>query len=470
MIAYIESITQRVVGPTGTAHKRKKKKMKAPQTIQHKKNQNSLTKLFGTIAIGGTLAANLMACSPSMLSNTSAASSSGDDVQVLNFDAATSDRKEKSEQMALVAESLVRNNTMQDAWKLAFRALEQDQFNVRAQFVLKATAPLMELKGILKRVQPVISVQPKEYANYQSYLKQIESDTYSPDTSKFLLDGKPDLHSEREVQDVIEKVVERTDELRDWLKENRKVDFTVHTYDVLSSAPVCSAKEVSANVWELTNCSKGVIKHTGKMNIADFEAIRLAVAGVQTYLAISTAYSVDGLMKNLRTLPSEQDSAKAKYEALSKIQGFGQLRNTKFQVLLPKVMTDFAIGLKIAKKMQATLCPAGAPKDQSRKGMALHNGICVDSTDFTDKFIATVELMGQGKLTQVAMAANSVETVVTIDSKAFFQTPPGDLRSLAPTFDKCGGLSSLGDGRINGVFVHGELNTILQNGSNEACQ
>lgn len=432
--------------------------------------QTSLTKLFGTIAIGGTLAASLMACSPSMMSNTSSASSTGHDVQVFNFDAMTSDRKIKAEQMALVAESLVRNNTMQDAWKLAFRALEQDQFNIRGQFVLKATAPLMELKGILKRIQPVVSVQPKEYANYQKYLKEVAADKYSPDTSKFLLDGKPDLHSEREVQDVIEKVVERTDELRDWLKENRKVDYTVNTYNVQDSAPICSAKEISANVWELTDCSKGVIKQTAKMNIADFEAIRLAVAGVQTYLALSTAYSADGVMRNLRSMPNDGDTPQQKYEAISKVKGIGQLRNTKFQVLLPKVLTDFAVGLKIAKKMQATLCPAGAPKDQSRRGMALHHGICVDSTNYTDKVIATIELMGRGKLTQIAIASESTTIDATVDAKAFYQTPAGDLRSYAPTFDSCGGFQSLGDGRIGGVFVNGEINTLLANSSKESCK
>jgi hypothetical protein len=437
---------------------------------QKVETQSSLTKLFGTIAIGGTLAANLMACSPSMLSNTSSASSSGNDVQVFNFDAMTSDRKEKAEQMALVAESLVRNNTIQEAWKLAFRALEQDPFNIRGQFVLKATAPLMELKGILKRIQPVISVQPKEYTNYQKYLKEVAADKYAPDTSKFLLDGKPDLHSERQVQDVIEKVVERTDELRDWLKENRKVDFTVHTYNVQPSAPVCSAQEKSANVWELTNCSQGVIKQTGKMNIADFEAIRLGVAGVQTYLALTTAYSADGLMRNLRTMPSEGDTPQEKYEAISKVKGIGQLRNTKFQVLLPKVLTDFAIGMKIAKKMQATLCPAGAPKEQSRRGMALHNGICVDSTSYMDTVISQVELMGRGKLTQIAMATETTTVDATVDAKAFFRTPPGDLRSLAPKFDACGELASLGDGTVNGVFVHGELNTILAASSKENCR
>lgn len=445
--------------------------MKAQAKTQILGMKKSATKLLGTIAIGGTFAANLMACSPSVMSNTSLASSKGaGDVQTYNFDAATSDRKVKAEQMALLAESLVRDNTMHQAWQIAFRALEQDQHNTRAQFVLKTTAPIMELKGIYKRVLPVVSVQPKEYRNYTKFLTDIQKQSWSPDMTKFLLDGQPDLHSEREVQDVLEKVVERTDELRDWLKENRKTDFTIHTVEVKDNAPVCKAREVSANVWETSGCNSGIVKRTAKMNIADFEAVRLSVAGIQTYLAIATAYSADGAMKNLRLLPKGDETVQTKFENLSKIKGLGELRNTKFQVLLPKVMTDFAVGLKIAKKMHKTLCPKGAPADNSRKGMLIHNGICVDSTHYTDKFIATVELMGRGQLAKVSIGTKETTTDSTIDGKGFFQTPPQDLRSLAPTFDKCGDLASLGDGKVNGVFVNGELNTVIRNGSIENCK
>lgn len=447
--------------------------MKAQVQTQIAGMKKSATKLLGTIALGGTVAANLMACSPSVMSNSSFASSSaGRDVQIYAFDEATSDRKVKAEKMALVAESLVRDNTTHQAHLLAFRALEQDQFNIRAQFVLKVTAPVMELKGIYKRILPVVSVQPKEYRNYTKFLSEIQkySANQSADITKFLLDGKPDLHSEREVQDVLEKVVERTDELRDWLKENRKTAFTMNIPSISDSAPMCSAREVSAGKWELVNCKTGVVTTKAKMNIADFEALRLSVAGIQTYLAILTAYSADGAMKNLRSVRGASDTAQAKFESLSKIKGLGELRNTKFQVLLPKVMTDFAVGLKIAKKMHKTLCPAGEAKDQSRKGMLFHAGLCVDTTSYTEKLISTVELMGRGQLTKVAIIAQTKSVDATIDAKAFFQSPPKDLRDLAPTFDRCGDLASLGDGRINGLFVNGEINTVIRNSSAESCK
>lgn len=429
-----------------------------------KTEMKNVTKLLGTIAIGGTIAANLMAFSPRAHASTRQA-----DVQVIDFDAATSDRKVKAEQMAVVAESLVRDNTLHQAWQLAFRALEQDQFNKRAQFVLKTTAPLMELKGIYKRILPVVSVQPINYKKYTKHLSEMQKSGYQPDMTRFLMDGPADLKSERQVQDVLEKVVERTDELRDWLKENRKTDFSITTYTVTGEA-TCSAQELRANVWELKNCRSGVIKRKAKMNIADFEAARLAVAGIQTYLAISTAYSMDGAMKNLRLLPKDENTTQQKFENLAKIKGLGELRNTKFQVLLPKTMTDFAVGLKIAKKMHKTLCPKGEAVDNSRKGMLFHAGLCVDQSGYTDKVLATIEAMGRGQLTKVAIGTLHTSTEATIDSKGFFQTPPGDLRSLAPKFDGCGEVSSLGDGTVNGVFVNGELNTVLRNASRENCR
>ena len=442
------------------------------ENVKNTKAAKSITKLLGTIAIGGTIAANLIACSPQgMISGSSAnfASKGQKDVQVIDFDAATSDRKVKAEQMALVAESLVRDNTMHQAWQLAFRALEQDQSNKRAQFVLKTTAPLMELKGIYKRILPVVSVQPINYKKYTKYLAELQKANYQPDMTRFLMNGEPDLHSERQVQDVLEKVVERTDELRDWLKENRKTDFAITTYEVTGDA-TCSAEELRANVWKLTNCRAGVVKRKAKLNIADFEAARLAVAGVQTYLAVTTAYSFDGAMKNLRLLPKEENTTQEKFENLAKIKGLGELRNTKFQVLLPKTMTDFAVGLKIAKKMHKTLCPKGENVDGSRKGMLFHAGLCVDNLGYTDKVLSTIEAMGRGQLTKVAINTLHTSTEATIDSKGFFQNPPADIRALAPKFDGCGELASLGDGTVNGVFVNGELNTVIRNGSRENCR
>lgn len=440
------------------------------ENVKNTKAGNAISKLLGTIAIGGTIAANLMACSPqAAISNSSFASQGQNDVQVIDFDAATSDRKVKAEQMALVAESLVRDNTMHQAWQLAFRALEQDQFNKRAQFVLKTTAPLMEFKGIYKRILPVVSVQPINYKKYTKYLSDLQKANYQPDMTRFFMNGEPDLHSERQVQDVLEKVVERMDELRDWLKENRKTDFAITTYEVTGDA-TCSAQELRSNVWKLTNCRTGVVKRKAKMNIADFEAARLAVAGVQTYLAITTAYSFDGAMKNLRLLPKKENTTQEKFENLSKIKGLGELRNTKFQVLLPKVMTDFAVGLKIAKKMHKTLCPKGEVADNSRNGMLFHAGLCAENAGYTDTVIATIEAMGRGQLVKLAMATNEEAVDATFNAKAFFQNPPRDLLSLAPKFDGCGEVESLGDGTVNGVFVNGELNTILRSASRENCR
>src|SRR5690606_9953516 len=106
------------------------------------------------------------------------------------------------------------------------------------------------------------------YKKYTKHLSDIQKANFQPDMTRFLLNGQPDLKSEREVQDVLEKVVERTDELRDWLKENRKTDFTLHTYES-NGTSTCSARELRGGVWELKGCRTGVTKRTSKLNIAD---------------------------------------------------------------------------------------------------------------------------------------------------------------------------------------------------------
>lgn len=437
-----------------------------------------VTKLLGTIALGGTLASQLMACSPQMIANSSFASSHELDRETHTFNRAlkpgTQAAKDESEKMAKLAEKLVRANTIQVAHRVAFQALELNQWNTRAQFVLKMTAPIMELKGIYTRVLPIVSVHPKKYREYKNYLKQIrEWSVETPDFVGFLMDGQPDLHRESEVQDVVENYVERTDELRDWLKENRKQDFA-YTYYIPGAVqvPACTATEKATGVWQLDNCNRGVISKTVKLNMADFEAIRQIAAGIQVYAAMATAYSVDGIMKAGGGLPAEGDTQKAKYESFSAIKGLGQLRNTKFFVLAPKVMSDFVVGYRVAKKLNSELCPAGDEQSDSRKGMLFHRGVCSDKLENGDRLIATLDLLARGKIAPMTFeVANGAKTDVEMDLKTFIRQPPKDLRDLGPAkFNKCGQVEALADGTVAGLFSKGELNEILAHESQANCQ
>ncbi len=136
------------------------------------KAKKTVTKLLGTIALGGTIASQLIACSPAVMSNTSAASSLEFDQQTYTFDRSlkrgSAAAMEESEKMALLAEKLIRSNTIHIANKVASQALELNYFNTRAQFVQKMTAPVIELKGIYRRVLPIVSVRPKKYREYKN--------------------------------------------------------------------------------------------------------------------------------------------------------------------------------------------------------------------------------------------------------------------------------------------------------------
>lgn len=437
----------------------------------------SVTKLLGTIALGGTIASQLIACSPAVMSNTSAASSLEFDQQTYTFNRSlkrgTPEAKIESEKMALLAEKLIRSNTIHIANKVAFQALELNQWNTRAQFVQKMTAPVIELKGIYRRVLPIASVRPKKYREYKNFLNQIQHENVGmPDLTKFLLDGQPDLHRESEAQDVVEKYVERIDELRDWLKENRKQDFTLNYYIPQGAeVPACTAKEKASGVWEVSNCTRNVQKVTAKLNMADFEALRQAFAGIQVYSAMATAYSVDGIFKSGGSIPDEGATAKMKYESVSAIKGVGQLRNTKFYVLAPKVMSDFVVGYKVAKKLHKELCPNGTDENESRPGMLFHRGICAEQLEDGDRVVALLDALAKGKITTTAMQITNAKMDVTLDSKTFLRNPPKDLRDLGPVgFDSCGNVKSLGDGTAAGLFAKAELNPILAHESNEACQ
>lgn len=437
--------------------------------------KSPVTKLLGTIAIGGTLAASLMACSPSTMSNTSSASSLEFDQVTYTFgeglSASKEDQAKIAEEMALVAEKLIRTNTIAQANKLAFRALEHNQYNIRAQFVLKATSPMMELKGIYRRILPIVSVRPDKYREYQSFLKQIGKDQVNPETTDFLLDGKPDLHTEGQVQDVLEKFIERTDELRDWLKENRTVAHTVNFYQEQKLVvPACTATEDSKDVWTLRNCNRDVKKVTAQMNIADFAMARQIVAGLQVYLAIGTTYSLDGVFKAGANLPEEWESVQKKHAALSQIKGVGQLRNTKLFAMLPQATVDLVTGMKYAQKMHTQLCAKGSEVAANRPGMLFDRGICVETSKRMDRMLSLLNLAARGQLINVDVyVGNGQDVRMTLDAKAFLKNPIKDLAKVPVTFGACGLPTSIGDGSANGLFPNADLNVTLQKTSANEC-
>lgn len=431
----------------------------------------SVAKLLGTATVGLSLAGALSACGQSGVSNTSFSSSmERPDVQVVDINTISANSASKelaAEEIALVAESLLRANTYIQANALAREALSLNQFNIRAQFVEKLTQPQLELKGIYKRILPIVSTRPEKLKEYTAFVAAVEKavdksdrNYNDPDALKFYLaDGQPQLKSESEFQDVVEKYVERVDELRAWLKTNRKQPLTVNGYTERAETPICRAKETSPKVWELTNCQTLVEKMTVKMNAADFEMLRQNVAGAQVYIAALTMYSVDGLYKNANKIPSGERAL----HALSGIHGFGKLRNNKFAALLPEVVQDAIVGVRLAAKHHKTLCPNGAPADGSRKGMLFHGGICVETTSSVDRVLGIAEQMIQGKVVTTMFNTSNGPVEVTVDYQSFKQNSPQDLRDLGPAgYNACGDLEMLGNGTVGGLFPKGELNAVLR--------
>lgn len=438
----------------------------------------SVAKLLGTATVGFSLAGALSACGQSGVSNTSFASSmERPDVQVVDINEIakrSASTEQAAEEIALVAESLLRPNTYIQANQVAREALSLNQFNIRAQLIDKLTQPQLELKGLYKRILPIVSARPERLAEYTEFLTSTERMIRDPklgmkdaDTQKFYFaDGQPQIKSESEFQDVVEKYVERVDELRSWLKTNRKQPLTVNGYTEYSDAPICRAKETSAKVWEITGCQTRVEKTSAKMNIADFEMLRQNVAGVQVYIAMTTMYSIDGLFKNADKIPNGRGAI----DALSGISGFGKLRNNKFAALLPEVAQDAIIGVRLAAKHHKTLCPKGAPADGSRKGMLFHSGICAQTTSAVERVMGVAEQMIQGKTVTATFLTSNEPVEAVVSYQSFRQNPPQDLRELGPVgYNRCGDLEILGNGTAGGLFPNGDLNAILRE-ENKNCR
>jgi hypothetical protein len=420
-----------------------------------------------TLALSGSLLSlALAACSqPNQVSTDTLASRTLDS----NAIAADSTRTtgDKAEDLALGAEQLIMGNAPQYADEVLSSALALDPTNLRAKFWKAVVAPTMELRGVLRRIEPFVQQRPRKYAKYLEFIEDVKA---SPEQSfvRFALQGPKDITNEHDMQELISRFTLRLDELRLAMKEMKHESLRIHVQSpelrqrgMQNAVTKCMARKTANGSYEIKNCD---LSHAYEveLNDADFEALAQSVAGAQVYLTTLNAYNLTGVYAKADEISGlSLDKA---MDILFAEKSFGTLRENHGFGIIPGLVKDYVLALREASKMQDKLCQEPAyPGAARRPGMLFREGFCFEITNVVDAQLRAVEFMMNGYESIIDFDLGTHRVPVVMNASKAFTSPIQDLRTLTPIKkDSCGNTVGVGDGRLGGVFPNGDLNLLLE--------
>lgn len=367
--------------------------------------------------------------------------------------------QEAAEEIALAAEQLAQSANFPYVANVANEALALDPNNSRAKFWKAVSGPIMQMKGLATRVEPLAKKNTARYRAYVSARDELKSSLPMKGLRDFAFKGKKDIESEVQIQETISRVTLKLDELRKTLKELRGQELTINmTPEMLEgdlsledAQKLCEVAHPSQDVYDFKNCDFSR-KLEVKLNDADLEMIQQAVAGVQVYVGIMNSYSLEGVIAE-----SEKDSSEDPFARLVKNPKFGTLRDGRTLAVLPEIAADASLAIRSALALQAELCGNDTEGNWKREGYALSSGSCAMPESGVEVAMQTLELLSK-QATPVAFMVNGVSKTATVDMVSFSKKPVQDLRTLIPTaVDACGNTTNIGDKTVAGLFPNGDV-------------
>ncbi len=352
-------------------------------------------------------------------------------------------------------------------------ALEHDSNNARARFIRGLLGPVMSSRGILKRIKPLMMKTPKGRQDY-AQLEKDSSKWPNHALKTFLFAGEEDIKSEKDAQNYLGQTEKKYQEFRSVLQDLRETTLTINIPELWqekaleSKASECVAEKVGDGQYEVDCDLSQALQIT--MNVADFDAARHIVAGLEIYQILLNSYNYSGVIEVSERFKGTNPSASVVYNELLKDQTFGTVRSASSLRKVVDMGLDAVAGIKWAQANQRTLCPKGEGQ-KNRPGYVFENGICVrgpnepvSEKDTFGTVLATIELALRGG-TIIEQFGND-ETGRSIHSEikpaSFFINPILDVRDLgAVTFDRCDQVRSIQDSTFSGVFVNGDFNEVL---------
>lgn len=391
--------------------------------------------------------------------------------------------EQRAEQLALAGEQLMSFGGFVYAEDVFNQALIVDAKNQRAMFYKKLLGPIMTLRGVMARVEPLVKKDANAVADYDNALKDLPNSS----VRDFLLEGKPDIKTEKDVQKLFDAQYAAYNDFRVYLKENKDLNLTLN----LPSQAWDQRFKTHAHICTVTHDGNGIYNSECKTNLkvfqiklerADIEAMQQVIAGVQIYQAIFNAYDVSGV-HDLILDNSKNNTTYTDEEIVNILKGnqdFGKLRADQQLTSIIGMGKDGLAGVRWAVKKQKELCPE--PKKDTfitgedqmefkmvrRPGTLFEDGICIDdganTSDPLEKTLKMVELALNGNPMNVygtdRFTGQEIQTQVRYSQ--ILSQPIKDLKAQAPTkYTKCGKASQLPDQTIGGLFVLGDANNYL---------
>lgn len=385
--------------------------------------------------------------------------------------------EQKAEKLALAAEQLATAQSFMYADEVASQALTVNPGNIRAQLIKRLVAPMMTLKGAMTRIAPIAKRTADSRARYEKALADLDK---WPDSAvkTFLTEGQEDIRNEKEAQDLLGRVEGAFDNLRTWIRDNKKTEIELNIPGEFTQAAIrdaankCVARAIRSGVYEIECDVKRALKI--KLNPADMEALQHLVAGYQIYVGTYNTYDLSGSISVADKYRGQSGQRDRIIADLLKTKEFGTLRAGNTLQKITAMGLDALQGYRYAQGLQAELCPNGQEQAELREGFLFSRGICVDqdskviSQDPSSPYqtvgavLRVVEAALRGSSIDFTFAGRMGTIDTEIKPSAFLNSPIADVRSLMPVrYDSCGKVIGTKDNTLGGVFVRGDANAVL---------
>lgn len=371
--------------------------------------------------------------------------------------------EEKAERLALAAEELLTPDGFIYATDVLDEALKHDSNNKRAQLYRSLMEQTLALKGIFKRITPLMNQYPQLKQQHQLQVKSMENTTV---LNAYLLDGPEDIQSEEDVQTFLDSFYEKQDAFRQFLIKNKDLEITLNYSAWLKEVTYtteqkCKVFRAPNGQYELFNCEdyKPV---SIKLNRADNETLQQYLAGGQITTILATAYKINGLARQLDIGMVAKTSAQSVAGNLLANSESAKLRNTNRLLNVLSFGTDGIAAIQWAKSAQKSLCNDTHPDLPERPGMLFFEGLCLSKYSHQkktalDQISATVASAISGQ--HILARSGTFET--TLNPSVVFTQPIQDLKKLKPRFDDCDQLVNLDDKSVGGLFVKKDVVSYL---------
>lgn len=407
--------------------------------------------------------------------------------------------QETSEDLAKAAEQLVQMSGFMYAKPILDRALELDPENFRAQVWSKQVQILEAFRGVHTKMRPLIERLPhRDYDSYQYEMARFKAQR--PAVFQFLADNGQAFRNESDLQELLDEVIARMNELREFIRLNKDKELQITIFETRmllnreyqqQALDDCYVRAVNIRrggssplpTLFIDGCEI-IRQRTVKIDFPDFEAYQHLVAGTQILAIVKNSYHLSGSIEAYKKGGST--TAEIVDNFFNNIE-FGKLRTRAAMQFVKTLGVDAVSGYKYFLKIQEDLCPYGLARRQQRPGQLFSGGICVVGDEARNNrhltMLAIVENSLLGGITNITQTNDGVpKPTELLDPSDWvrYQTdaqlgrpvlqPVEDLRVLKPTaYNSCGHPIAIEDPSADGFLPNRDAETVLRVYSGDGC-